>query len=317
MVDYVCEKCQKVFLQKGHFETHQQRKTPCKKDVRVQQLEVLTGVKQGANVKPFLKWVGGKTQIIDDVMSLFPREFNNYYEPFLGGGSVLLALLTQRRNGLIKIDGTIYASDLNENLIGLYKQIQSNHNELISEVKKLLEIPMSESYYYELRSRFNQTPKGSIDASALFLYLNKACFRGVYREGPRGFNVPFGHYKNCSILDEDHIKKVSELIQEVIFTHHGFEDALKTDDNDFVYLDPPYAPVNATSFVGYTADGFGKHAELFELCKNMKAKFLMSNADVPLVREAFEGYETKIVSCRRAINSKKPESRANEVLIRS
>ena len=318
MVDYVCQKCEKVFIQKGHYEKHEQRKTPCKKDARVKQLEVLTGVNQSHNIKPFLKWVGGKTQIIDNVISLFPKEMNNYYEPFLGGGSVLLAVLTQKRNGLIKINGTIYASDLNENLIGLYKNIQLNHQEFIDEVKALIETPMTEEYYYEVRSRFNQAPKGSIQASAMFLYLNKTCFRGVYREGPRGFNVPFGHYKNISILDEAHIKQVSELIQDVVFTHQGFQEALnQINEDDFTYLDPPYAPINVKSFVGYNADGFSKHQELFELCKNITSKFLMSNADTPLVKEAFPlpKYETKIVSCRRAINSKKPESRANEVLI--
>jgi DNA adenine methylase len=318
MVDYVCEKCQKVFVQKGHYEKHLQRKTPCKKDPRVQQLETLTGVIQSPNVKPFLKWVGGKTQIIDNVIALFPKEMNNYYEPFLGGGSVLLALLTQRRNGLIKINGEIYASDLNENLIGLYKNIQSNHQEFIIEVKKLTDIPMTEEYYYEIRSRFNQSPKNTIEASAMFLYLNKTCFRGVYREGPRGFNVPYGHYKNLSILDEAHIKEVSSLIKDVVFTHHGFEEALdKTDENDFIYLDPPYVPINITSFVGYNAGGFSKHKELFDLCCSLKSSFVMSNADVPLVKEAFPSpkYETKIVSCRRAINSKNPESVVNEVLI--
>ena len=318
MVDYVCDKCQKVFKQKGHFEKHHQRKSPCKKDSRIQQLEVLTGVKYDANVKPFLKWVGGKTQIIDDVISLFPKEMDNYYEPFLGGGSVLLALLTQRRNGLIKIEGTIRASDLNENLIGLYKNIQSNHKDFIGEVRRIMETPMTEEYYYELRSQFNSADKGSVLSSALFLYLNKTCFRGIYREGPRGFNVPFGHYKLCSVLDEKHIKEVSDLVQGVDFRHIGFEEALENlEENDFVYLDPPYAPINTKSFVGYTSDGFDKHSQLFEVCKNMKAKFLMSNADVPLVNEAFEGYETKSVSCRRAINSKNPESRANEVLIRN
>jgi DNA adenine methylase len=270
------------------------------------------------SVKPFLKWVGGKTQIIGEIMSMFPKEINNYYEPFLGGGSVLLALLTQRKHGLIKLEGTIFASDLNENLIGLYKQIQSNYIELIAEVKRLLQTPMTETYYYELRSRFNETPKATIESSALFLYLNKTCFRGIYREGPRGFNVPFGHYKTCSIFDENHIKEVSELIRDVTFINCGFEKALENlKEGDFVYLDPPYAPVNAKSFVGYTSDGFSQHSELFELCKNMNTKFLMSNADVPLVKETFSEYETKIISCRRAINSKSPASRQNEVLIRN
>jgi DNA adenine methylase len=316
MVDYVCKNCEKLFDQKSHYEKHLQRKTPCKKDIRVEKIENLTGIKQSPNVKPFLKWVGGKTQIIDDVIELFPKEIDNYYEPFLGGGSVLLALLSQKRNGVIKVQN-IYASDINQSLVSLYKHIQANCTELISEIKKLTDIPMSEDYYYEIRSRFNQTPKLTLESSAMFIYLNKTCFRGVYREGPRGFNVPYGHYKNF-IIDETHLSQVSELIQGVNFINCGFEKALENIQNtDFVYLDPPYAPINAKTFVGYTADGFGKHQELFELCKNMKSKFLMSNSDVPLVREALPDLEIKVISCRRAINSKNPESRQDEVLIRN
>jgi DNA adenine methylase len=297
-------------------------------------------------VKPFMKWVGGKTQIIKDVLQLFQTDINNYHEPFLGGGSVLLAMLSHQKNGKLKVSGKIYASDLNSNLIGLYKNIQSNPDELIAEVKKLSDefarceatevnreastleeaLTSQESYYFWIRSRFNAFSKDertTVPASAMLLFMNKTCFRGVYREGPRGFNVPFGNYKKPSILDEEHIKTVSTLIQHVIFTHCSFTEALsKIGSGDFVYLDPPYAPENETSFVSYTSDGFNleTHKTLFKLCTEMKAKnvkMLMSNAEVNLVKDAFPSpqFTTKIISCRRSINSREPDARSNEVLI--
>lgn len=298
-------------------------------------------------MKPFLKWVGGKTQILEEVLSDFPAEMNNYYEPFLGGGSVLLGLLAAVQEGRIKVKGKIYASDLNPNLISLYKNIQSRPEEVINEVKKLhaefskikgevvnrkastIEEALSspESYYFWIRSCFNMMKaeeKESVVASARFLFLNKTCFRGLYREGPRGFNVPFGNYKNPSIIEEEHIRAVSALIQGVVFNVGSFTEMLKgVKGGDFVYLDPPYAPENDTSFVSYTADGFSEenHKALFLQCKtigNGGGCFLMSNADVAMVKAAFpeeEGYVTKIVVCRRAINSKKPDAKTNEVLI--
>jgi DNA adenine methylase len=297
-------------------------------------------------VKPFIKWVGGKTQIIDTVLELFPTEMNNYHEPFLGGGSVLLGLLSHRQTGTLKITGKIYASDLNSNLIALYKNIQSNPDDLIAEVKKLTDeftrceatevnresstleeaLTSQESYYFWIRSRFNAFSKDertTVPASAMLLFMNKTCFRGVYREGPRGFNVPFGNYKRPSILDEEHIRLVSRLIQDVIFTQCSFTDSLsKITSGDFVYLDPPYAPENETSFVSYTSDGFNleAHALLFKLCGDMKSnnvRMLLSNSDVKLVRDAFPSplFTTKIVNCRRAIHSTEPGTRTNEVLI--
>lgn len=289
--------------------------------------------------KPVIKWVGGKTQIIDDVLKLFPEQIENYHEPFVGGGSVLFACLSKGH----KISGKMYASDINPNLIGLYKNIQLQPDNFITEMHKIIteynecvgdEVnrkPLSieeaktsrESYYYWSRSQFNAIPKEqrmSMRASCLFLFLNKTCFRGVYREGPNGFNVPYGNYKNPCIIDDAHIREVSKLIKNVIFTVEHYETSIaRVKDGDFIYLDPPYAPVNNTSFVKYNAGGFelSDHKNLFKCCSELKCNMLMSNANVELVRDAFpdSDFNTKIISCKRAIHSKNPNSKAEEVLI--
>ena len=299
--------------------------------------------------KPFLKWVGGKTQILDDVLCLYPREIQSYHEPFLGGGSVLLGLLSQIKSGKIKVNGNIYASDLNSNLIALYKNVQEHCEDLITVLKVRVDIfnkitgttvnrnaktleeasTSQESFYYFTRYMFNRMTKderASIAGSATFIFLNKTCFRGVYRESKNGgFNVPFGHYKNPGILDEDHMRQVSSLVKDVVFICQPFSDSLaKVSRGDFVYLDPPYAPENDTSFVAYTSDGFDLkgHQKLFKDIGDLHmkgSKILMSNADVKLVKDTFPEpvYKTKIVSCRRAINSKDPAAKTNEVLIRN
>lgn len=296
--------------------------------------------------KPFLKWVGGKTQVIETVLSSFPREIKNYYEPFLGGGSVLLGLLSYIEYGRIKVSGTIYAGDINHALIGLYKNIQSHPEEFIREVNRLTlqfrnitgdtihrkpstlqeAYTSQESFYYWIRSQYNQLSfdeKTGLKASAMLLFMNKTCFRGLYRESTNGFNVPYGNYKNPSILDEEHIRRVSTLIKNVVFISTSYEYMLEMAmSGDFVYLDPPYVPDTQKSFVSYTADGFtlDHHKTLFRtchlMCKN-GIKMLLSNADVELVNDSFPSSTyTKIeIVCKRAIHSKKPNTTAMELLI--
>ena len=294
-------------------------------------------------VKPILKWVGGKTQILDIVLSKFPKEINNYHEIFIGGGSVLIELLERFNRKEIKINGTISAYDLNENLISLYNNIKSQPKRLYNRMKIILKqfesIPNNternlnpknekealkgkESYYYWIRKQYNNMKdRKSCECSAMFIFLNKTCFRGLYRIGPNGFNVPYGNYNNPNILDKDNLMEIHKLIQPVNFYHMDFINSLdRVEENDLVYMDPPYVPENNKSFVGYNADGFNmeQHIKLFNRCnelKRMNVKMIMSNSDVPLLREYFKNSMIETIECKRSINSKNPGAKTNEVII--
>jgi DNA adenine methylase len=380
MGKYNCEKCGKEFNQKSHYTTHTNKKNPCVVESKIKEMidnavkeklikikktspsdiinniEIVYDNKLVKNVstkkthtpKPILKWVGGKTQIIDKLITDFPVEINNYREAFLGGGSVLLTLLSYVKSGIIKIQGNIYAYDLNEPLIYIYKNIQTHHNELYNTLqtiitdfkecgngeinrtpKNIAEAKIAkENYYYWIRSEYNKlclTDKKSILGSAMFIFLNKTCFRGVFRVGPKGFNVPYGHYNNPEIINKEHLEEIHNLIQNVVFECCDFNKSLTiVEPNDFVYLDPPYAPESDTSFVGYTENGFNidNHNSLFKLIHiltDTNKKIMLSNADVSLVRENFknEKYSTLSILCKRSINSKNPDAKAKEVIIKN
>ena len=294
--------------------------------------------------KPFLKWVGGKTQIIEKVMDKFPPIImGNYIEPFLGGGSVLLAVLDRiKQTHTLCIQGEIYASDNNPALISLYQCLQNQiqMNTLFACLKSLVNefqaLPFhndgQETFYYKKRAEYNaltSSQKCSPQGSSLFLFLNKTCWRGVYREGPRGFNVPYGHYKNPEIYNKEHLMEIHTLIQGVVFSCMDFEDAIekeKIKDGDFIYVDPPYMPEKKTSFTQYNASGFplAKHESLFQALLNTKASFLMSNSDTQEVRNVFAcedntSHKKKInienINCRRSIHCQLPNTKAKEVLI--
>ena len=288
-------------------------------------------------MKPIIKWVGGKTQILDKVLGTFPREINNYHELFVGGGSVLFGVLSNKD---ITVNGKVYAYDKNEKLINMYRQIQANprdvHEHLLelfitydtrtgTEVNRKPQteqdgLTSKESYYYWMRKKYNDLIPDTPIHAATLIFLNKTCFRGVYREGPNGFNVPYGHYKSTPlVVPLDELVKIQDLIKNVIFKWCDFRDAFEQSviGGDFIYADPPYAPENIKSFVGYTKDGFimDDHIDLFNLLKNSKITFTMSNAKVELVTNNFEGYTIKDVSARRAIHSKNPAALTTEVLV--
>lgn len=287
-------------------------------------------------MKPFIKWVGGKTQLLEKINEELPNEINNYHDIFLGGGSTIINIL---ENNII-INGQIFAYDYNKNLIRLYNDIKYNIDKVIENIDKYMSIyndiktfngnkkpnnqneykSSKESYYYFMREKFN-TLNESIEKSALFIILNKLGFRGVYRESSSGrFNVPFGNYKNVNVYEKDNLLELSQHFQKVIFKHSDFRDSLNNiENNDFVYADPPYAPENNKSFVAYNKNGFtiDDNLILFEKLKNLNTKFLMSNSNVDLVRNNFINYKIIEVDAKRTINSKNPESKTIELLIKN
>tara|TARA_B100001173_G_C16027485_1_gene564762 strand:- start:43 stop:957 length:915 start_codon:yes stop_codon:yes gene_type:complete len=297
--------------------------------------------------KPFLKWAGGKTQILEEVLSKFPKQINNYHEIFLGGGSVLLGLLSLQKENKITIKNNIYAYDLNKGLINCYNQIKNNIQDLISNldllnteftsIQKNTEgqrgqpnnIDIStykltrEHYYYWIRNEYNNNQKNNCLSAAHFIFLNKTGFKGMYREGPCGFNVPYGKKDVKSIpkiYDINDLKNINKLIQNVEFKCLDFKDSFDyVKKDDFIYLDPPYVPENKDSFVNYTVDGFDldTHKKLFNTINGKKKdnKFVMSNSYTEMIMNEFDEYNCDIIEVKRRINSKKPDDKTNEVII--
>jgi DNA adenine methylase len=288
-------------------------------------------------MKPIIKWVGGKTQILDKVLKTFPREIENYHELFVGGGSVLFGLLESKD---ITVKGKVYAYDKNQKLINMYRQIQTNPNEIHDHLIKLFTtydtrtgtevnrkpeseeegLTSKESYYYWVRKTYNDLIPNTPIHTATLIFLNKTCFRGLYREGPNGFNVPYGHYKTTPVvITLEDVLKIQDLIKNVVFKWCDFRAAFAQtiNDGDFIYADPPYAPESVRSFVGYMRDGFdiNDHEDLFNLLKRSDIDFVMSNAKVYLVTNSFKDYKIEEVPVRRAIHSKNPGSSTIEVLV--
>lgn len=306
-------------------------------------------LKNNGQLQPILKWVGGKSKLTDKIMPLLPTHIKNYHEPFVGGGSVLLRVIDNIENGNIHVSGKMYACDNNKALIIFYKNVQKHPKALYESVRQYfdnynaivflkkqhvqsptqnLSTPQSkEEYYYMLRDYYNEIKhKSSVQASALFIVMNKLCFRGLYRESATGkFNVSFGHYKKSPQFTVDTFNDFSRKIQHIIFNHQDFQTSLRNiKQGDFVYLDPPYAPETKTSFVQYTKDGFNHtmQSALLDSLKSMHkqgVRFVMSNADVKYIRNRTKKhthlFRTQTIQARRAIHSTQPQTTTQEVLI--
>jgi len=283
-------------------------------------------------IKPFLKWVGGKNQIISSLIEKFPKKMTNYHEPFLGGGSVLIEVLTLTTRKKIEIKNKIYAYDQNKDLITVYRNIQTNHECLFekltlyfSQYHKLTTPCLKKEFYYKIRDKFNTMDKNTVDCSAIFIFLNKTCFRGLFRVSKNNkFNVPYGHYRNTpSGPSKTELDRLSNLIKNVIFMDSNFEKSFQQIiPQDFVYLDPPYYPIEKkkNSFNAYTAGGFDfkKHKKLFAMIKQLdkiNVSFVLSNANNSFVSSTFNSFHVEKIQVKRRITPKKPDSLVFELVI--
>ena len=265
---------------------------------------------------PIVKWVGGKRQLMFELLKNMPENYNRYFEPFIGGGALFFEL--QPDNA--------YISDMNEELINLYQVVRDNVDELITDLKKH---DISKEYFMEIRN-IDRTEDyenwSSVQKASRFIYLNRTCFNGMYRVNSKGeFNVPFGHYKNPRIVDENNLINCSNLLQRTEIRHADFSEILtKVQEGDFVYFDPPYVPLSATSsFTSYTKDGFDidMQFKLRDVCDEldtMGVNFLLSNSDTKLVNELYENYNIKKVFASRQINANADgRGKITEVLVRN
>lgn len=268
--------------------------------------------------KPVLKWAGGKTSLLPEILPRLPEKIGTYYEPFIGGGAVFFALANERRFAGATI------GDQNGELASMYRTLALRSGAVIEELRDLAS-RHNEKFFYAVRERnpYDLTPPAR---AARLIYLNKTCFNGLYRVNRKGlFNVPFGDYKNPTICDEDTLRAAAKALSSVQVLDFDFEETVRAAERgDAVYFDPPYAPVSKTAnFTGYAKGGFGvEHQErLRHVAEKLIARgihVLLSNSDTPLVRELYQGFLIEPVKVRRAINSKGDKrGHVGEVLIRA
>lgn len=274
--------------------------------------------KKNKLVQPFLKWAGGKRQLLPEIRNSLPKSYGRYFEPFLGGGAVLFDI--QPKKAVV--------NDINAESINVYRVIKDNVDGLIEDLKTHKN---EAEYFYNIRELdrnpdFDQLPP--LRRASRIIYLNKTCYNGLFRVNSQGqFNVPFGRYKNPNVVNEIVLRAVSRYLNDndIEILKTDFEKSVNSiKKNDFVYFDPPYDPVSdSSSFTGYTLNGFDKDEQnrLKNLCDKLNdkgCKFLVSNSSTPFVHDIYKDYKIATVGATRAINSMASgRGRIDEVLIRN
>jgi len=270
-------------------------------------------------VAPVVKWVGGKRQLLEEIIPKLPNRITTYCEPFLGGGAVLFSLQPK----------TAIVNDLNVDLMLVYEVIRDNVELLIADLEKH---ENTAEYFYRIRDldrdKTSYLEMSAVERASRIIYLNKTCYNGLFRVNSSGeFNSPFGHYKNPNIVNAPVLRAVSKYFaaNNIQLLHGDFETVLRqVPRGGFVYLDPPYDPVSDTaSFTGYNRGGFGREEQerLKQCCDELNrrgVKFLLSNSSTEFIRKLYDGYIIETVHAKRAINSDASKRGAiEEVLIRN
>ena len=271
-----------------------------------------------AKASPFVKWVGGKARLRHALEALMPPgvELMRHVEPFLGGGALFFARGPERA----------LLCDLNRDLVRTYELVRDDLSGVIRQLEKLSRGHDSE-HYYAVRERYNARKEQSpTERAAMFIYLNKTCFNGLHRVNRRGeFNVPMGRYTNPNILDRDTLSAASRALQSAELRHASYEELLThARPGDFIYMDPPYEPVSRTAnFTAYGQDGFSQDdqrrlRDVYRELDRRGAKLMLSNSDVPFIRDLYRGFSIDTVQAPRAVSCD-PNTRGpvSEVVVRN
>ena len=276
------------------------------------------------NCHPFIKWAGGKSRLITQIKYILPKNFNNYFEPFVGSGALFFYLIN---TGKLDRNSSKQISDINVELINAYRAIKYSLIPLINQLYQNEKeyFKDSQKFYYKLRNenfKFN-----SIKKAARFITLNKTCYNGLYRVNKKGlFNVPLGRYNNPKICDIENLTKLNKILNSTntnieCYDYQNIITNVKEDD--FVYLDPPYHPLNETSnFTNYTNFGFDinqqkRLANFFKELDKSKCKIILSNSDTIFIRDLYSSFKENIISLKtlRSINSNSKKRKNNNELI--
>lgn len=269
-------------------------------------------------MNPFVKWAGGKTQLLDKLEGYIPETYNRYFEPFIGGGALLLDIQPQKA----------VINDVNGQLLNVYSQLKADVEEVIKIINEFDSIECDKLHYLRMREEYNEKiNKNILDAecAALMIWINKHCFNGLYRVNSKGlFNVPYNQKINGRSINEENLRNISYYLNsyEIEIRKGDFETAcIDVQDGDFVYFDSPYIPVSKTAdFTDYTKDGFNyddhcRLAALYRRLDKVGAKVMLSNNNVDLVYELYDGFKIESIDVRRAINRDASKRVGKEVII--